>query len=137
MKTTIMNILLIVMISPFAIAQSLVPATSEDLAAFDQQISNSAAQAPKVVKPERPVATSKKGKAANFGSVVSQKAKELKNESQSSKKQMGPWVSEQRKKDNESIPASVQGKDARTSAPANNDRGNSANAPGHSGNRKK
>jgi hypothetical protein len=143
MKKNTVSILITLLMGPCAFAQSLVPATSEDLAAFDEQISNSSAKAPESPKPEHPAVPVKKSKTANFGSVVSQKAKELKNEPQADRKKMGQWVSEQRQKDDEKVPASAQGKgqglgngnaskDASTSSP-----GNSANAPGHSGNHKK
>jgi len=106
--------ILILCFGPMALAQSLVPATSEDLNSFDQQILES-----------------KKTKKANFGSVVSEKAKDLKNSPQGT-----PALNPQGKGSGLDNGSSL-GKDARTSAPANNDRGNSANAPGRSGNRKK
>lgn len=133
------NTLLLVLLSSWASAQSLVPATSEDLNEFDQQISQST---------RKNTEKEKSGKAANFGALVSEKAKDLKTEELDQKKKMGQWVSEQRKKGAEKVPAanegrgangnsSSSGKDAKTSSPVNNDRGNSETAPGHSGNRKK
>jgi len=143
MGKKLITTLLLISLGQFAWAQSLVPATSDDLSDFDQQISKS------VSKKAEPAAAAptKKPKNSNFGATVSQKARDLKKEDLAQKKKMGQLVREERAKEDEKIPANAQGKDqgsgnsntsnkdAKTSSPANKDRGNSSNAPGQSGNR--
>jgi len=139
MGKKLITTLLLISLGQFALAQSLIPATSEDLSDFDQQISKSESKKAESTA----VIPTKKPKNSNFGATVSQKAKDLKNEALDQKKKMGKWVSDQRAKDDEKIPANAQGKghgvgksnssskDARTSSPANNDRGNSNKAVGN------
>lgn len=132
--------LIIFLFSQGLFAQSLVPATSDDLSDFDKQISQAQeSQNPPPAKKEQSAKKSKE----NFGAIVSDEAKTLKNSELDKKKSMGQWVSEQKSKEDQKVPASnaskgqgnsnanSNSKDARTSSPANNDHGNSSNAPGH------
>jgi hypothetical protein len=142
MGKKLITTLLLISLGQFAWAQSLVPATSDDLSDFDQQLSKIESKK----SDSSAAASTKKPKNSNFGATVSQKAKDLKKEDLEQKKKMGQWVRDQRSQDDEKTPANSQGKgqgaansnssnkDARTSSPANNDRGNSNNSPGHSGN---
>jgi hypothetical protein len=128
MSKKLITTIFIILFGQTLFAQSLVPATSDDLNDFDRQISK---------------AQSSKNTKENFGAVVSDEAKSLKNSDLNKKKAMGKWVSDQKSKEDQKVPsanaskgqgnsnANSNSKDARTSSPANNDHGNSSNAPGH------
>ena len=101
MKIGTLIILGILFSAGMAFGQTLAPATTDDLNDFDQQLS--AAQS------ERPRDTGRdagrdNGKAAsakpakNFGSVVSEEAREMKEVAPADKKQMGQWVRAQKQK---------------------------------------
>ncbi len=134
-----------------AMADDLVPATSDDTANFDNQI-----PAPAPAPAPSTDADGKHGKSAdhskdkkpksNFGTTVSAEAKKLKDADKDTRKGMGNWVSSQRRKDEQKRPnaaatagagASAAGSansDARTSAPAGATNG-SADGRGQSGTR--
>lgn len=107
---------LLILLGQFVFAHSLVLATSEDLSEFDRQISEA-----------------QKSPTNNLGIKVSEESK---------RKKMGQWVQDQKNNEDKKIPTSSESrgkgnfsaassaKDARVSAPSNNDRGNSSNAPG-------
>lgn len=77
-------------------AQDLVPATSEDLQDFDRQI----------IKMKESSKVSGKGSAKdNFGAVVKEEVRKLKDSTVDEKKKFGSWVSSQRKKTSQGQPA--------------------------------
>lgn len=88
-------------------AQTLIPATSEDLSDFDRQVSQS---------------LRKTTQSGDFNQAVTEEAKKL---GTSVKAEAG-----KAKKANSKAAAAKAAKDAKASSPANNDRGNSSNAPG-------
>jgi len=92
-----------------AVAQTLIPATSEDINEFDRQVS------------EQLKRSQKSGK-SNFGSQVSEEAKKLKDAGGDAKKEFGKWVSGERKKADQGRPSA-----------ASAGRGNSAAGSGNSG----
>lgn len=100
-------------------AQTLIPATSEDLSEFDRQVSESLAKTHgKNISQE-----AKKGR--DFGQAVTSEAKKL---GQGVK---APTTkAEKVKQIAASEVKSAKDKDAKTSSPANNNRGKSSNAPG-------
>lgn len=119
--------------APAFAQDDLVPATSEDIQSFDDQVADSD------VVTDAPT----KERKENFGSAVSAEARKLKDMSPEERKKMGQWVSEQRRKDADKRPAGVANgaaagagstmggsSDARASAPAHNDVGTS---PGQGG----
>ena len=141
----------IVLMSSLAMAEDLVPATTDDVSNFDSQVANSARP------PTNDDSSKDQGKSAdhrkdkkdkkdksNFGMIVSAEAKKLKDSDQDKRKGMGKWVSNQRRQDDKKRPdaavnpgsgASGNGStnsDAHTSAPAGNTSGNGAgNSSGH------
>lgn len=96
--------------SSVALAQSLVPATSEDLTEFDSQISHS----------------KKTPAASQFGAKISEEAKALQDSTVQKKK--GTTLDARDK--SQAGGNSAAAKDAKVSSPKNSDHGNSANAPG-------
>lgn len=84
----------LMMLNEPALAQSLVPATSEDLAEFDRAVARQ-------VKEEK---APEKSKSA-FGAAVSEEAKKLKDASVDERKAFGKWVSSQRKKTDQGRPS--------------------------------
>lgn len=110
MKKILLFTLLTFLWTSGALAQSLVPATSEDLSAFDEQISQTQSS-------------------SQFGAAVAAEAKKLQ-KSQAVKESKNK-DSLQGVKENVSKNASASSAtDAKVSSPKNSDRGNSANAPG-------
>lgn len=112
----------------FSFAEDLVPATADDQEAFDQQV---ATQVEPVIKAEDRTAKLKK---SNFGQVVSAEAKKLGANSKEQHKDMGQWVSDQRKKNHQSGNStngnsSSSAGDAKNSAP-----GEKEGSHGQSGN---
>lgn len=94
-----------------AVAQTLIPATTEDINDFDRQVSEQ-------------LKRSKKDKAAKsaFGSQVSEEAKKLNEAGGDAKKEFGKWVSGERKKADQGRPSA-----------AGTQRGNSGGGAGNSG----
>lgn len=114
----------------------LVPATSEDIQNFDEQVSENDAELDSSIMDGKD----------NFGSAVSAEAKKLKDMSVEERQKMGQWVSGQRRKDADKRPAGVTNgmpsgagstmgapADARTSAPALNDVGRPSSGQGQTG----
>lgn len=103
--------------SSVAMAQSLVPATSEDLSEFDSQISQA----------------KKTSAGSQFGAKVSEQARALQNQAEQKKKKQGASVGSREDSDKSQAGGSSasSAKDAKVSSPKNSDHGNSANAPGH------
>lgn len=111
-------------IGSLALAQNLVPATSEDLSEFDQQVANVSAHAP---GPSKKPEVLKKSKATDFGATVSKSAKELRTEDVANKARQGSWTGDARKNDDDRNAAS--GKfDGRATSPST--------LPSHPGNGK-
>lgn len=116
-----------------ALAQTLIPATSDDLSDFDRQI---AQQVQKRLESQRTAQKDLSGKA--FSTAVSDEAKLLKGATATTKKKSGKGIqldvrdrgSQSTVGSTASATASSGGKDAKVSSPVNNSRGNSANAPG-------
>lgn len=88
MKKPLLTLFSLLFVGQVVMAQSLAPATSEDLNEFDQQL-NEAQSAQKDL-------VGKENKPANFGSAVSAEARTLKDADSSEKKGMGDWVREQK-----------------------------------------
>lgn len=158
MRRFILALSFLMFVSQSAFAEELVPATSEDLQEFDQQVSKSNAEdskakemAQRSIDPRKDAALSMKEKKArkeNFGAVVSTEAKKLRDESVDKRKEMGSWVSSQRRKSGQeeagsgeqhgNSGAAASSRDSRDSSPANNDHGGgSSSEHGNSGNHKK
>lgn len=151
MKNFILLTLISLLFENLALAD-LVPATSEDLNDFDQQIKASqgldSGPQGSSARSGAPVGKSldnQKAKKNNFGAAVSAEAKGLRDLPAESRPGFGKWVSEQRKQNdqNQAGAGSSNGagnaggasaNDARNSSPAHKDSGNS---PGNSGNNKK
>lgn len=113
MNKMVMLFILAALITQPVLAQTLIPATSEDINEFDRQISQQ-------------LKKSANGKSAKsktgFGSEISEEAKKLKDSDQG--KDFGKWVSGQRKKSEQGRPSAAGG----GAAP-----GSSSAAPGKSG----
>jgi len=132
-------------------AEDLVPATSEDQQAFDQEVAPVVDSGSGTTGDESEDVTGedgqgknhgkkghvKKARKANFGLIVSTEAKRLKDEPQDQKKEMGSWVSNQRRKNTGSAGGHGSSNDGRSSSPKLNNSGGSSNSPGQSGNHKK
>ncbi len=104
-------ILLSIMAQPI-LAQTLIPATSEDINDFDRQVSQQL---------QRSKDSKAKPKAENFGAKVSEEAKKLKDAGADKGKEFGKWVSGQRKKADQGRPSaqgSVGAENAAGHAPA-------------------
>lgn len=108
---------LIALLAQPVLAQTLIPATSEDINEFDRQVSEQ-------------LSKNQKSK-SNFGTSVSEEAKKLNEAPTDSKKEFGKWVSSQRKKNDQGRPA-IQG--SANSGTGSSNRGHSEsareNAPG-------
>jgi hypothetical protein len=85
-KTLLSTLLLTAFVVQPLMAQDLVPATSEDLKEFDRQVAKQA-------KPKDAAA-----KGSNFGALVSEEARKLKDAGDDQGSDFGKWVSGQRKK---------------------------------------
>lgn len=105
-------ILIVLTVQP-VIAQTLIPATSEDISEFDRQIANQ-------LKRSGGRKADQKASKSSFGSQVSEEAKKLKDSDQA--KDFGKWVSGQRKKSDQGRPTADGG----------NGTGKSSSAPGQS-----
>lgn len=110
-------------LSSVSMAQTLVPATSEDLSEFDSQI-NQAHKSPS---------------GSQFGAKVSEEAHHLQNSAAQKKKARKGVLDPRDQAERASLGAGGNsgnsGQDAKVSSPKNSDRGNSANAPGHNKNK--
>lgn len=91
-KTFVLSLLLALTVAQAALAQTLVPATSEDLAEFDRRVSRMKTGTKAVDK-------------AAFGAEVSEEAKKLKDAQADERKDFGKWVSGQKKKASEGRPS--------------------------------
>jgi hypothetical protein len=114
MNKILFSLTLVLFLGHMAHAEDLVPATTDDVKQFDQQVSTAKADDPaKDAKDPKSEGQSadhrkdaehrhhgKKDKAPkdNFGAVVSAEAKKLKDESVDQRKEMGKFVSSQRRK---------------------------------------
>src|SRR5687768_16185901 len=78
------------------LAQTLIPATSEDINAFDRQVAEQLSK------------SKSKSDKSTFGAKVSEEAKRLKDAGADKGKEFGKWVSSQRKKADQGRP-SAQG----------------------------
>jgi hypothetical protein len=107
MKKNIFTAMIFFFVGSLALAQNLVPATSEDLSEFDQQIANISGHAP---GPSKKPEILKKSKDTNFGATVSESAKKLRNEDVASKTKQGSWIGESRKNGEDKNSASANGK---------------------------
>ena len=140
-------------------AEDLIPATSDDITDFDQRVSTQVESESRSVglreeakhADKAQKSKDKKARKENFGLIVSTEAKRLNDESSDKKKEMGKWVSEQRRQNVKSTGSSNTGSsaggvtnassaDAKNAAPglngeAGNVRGN--NGQGKSGSNKK
>jgi hypothetical protein len=140
MGKTIIKTLIFISLGQFALGQSLVPATTDDLTEFDQQISKDSNKTPEATKDQKSSGShAKKSKNPNFGALVSQEAKDLKKSDGDQKKKMGQWVSEQRRNDDQKVPAESAGKgQSSTNSPGKDARmASPANGPGQSKNHRK
>ncbi len=164
MKNLVFGVALtLLFFSRVSLAEDLVPATSDDQSKFDQQVSD--IQAPpadsgttsdsdgKEKKENLKKQHVKKEKKANFGMIVSAEAKKLKDLPKDQKKEMGKWVSDQRRKnlenggntsaghgDSSAGGGASSANDGRASAPSAGNTanpGSSTNAPGKSGDHRK
>jgi hypothetical protein len=101
------------LISTAALASdSVAPAMSEDISAFDANV----AKARKAAPAQKP---------ANFGSAVSKKAQELHGTPPQGYKNFGQWVSDQRRS---------QGNSSSSNAGGNGNANGKPESPGHGGN---
>jgi hypothetical protein len=104
MKKLIMTLAAIMFVFHSAWADELVPATSDDLKDFDQQVAKSQ-EAPRKDGEHRQSGDASKKEAKlkkeSLGSLVSAEAKKLKDESMDQRKEMGQWVSNQRRKNSQ------------------------------------
>ena len=140
-------------------AEDLIPATSDDITDFDQQVSTQVEAESRSVglreesnrADKAQKSKDKKARKENFGLIVSTEAKRLNDESADQKKEMGKWVSDQRRQNAKSSGGSNSGSngggisnaasaDAKNAAPglsaeAGSPRGN--NGQGKSGSNKK
>jgi hypothetical protein len=107
MKKVLLQIIMILCWTLPVSAQNLIPATSEDLNEFDRQVSESLTSRGEVISQE-----AQKGR--EFGQAVAAEAKKLGGGIK------GPIIKAER----------LKNKEAKASSPANNNRGNSSNAPG-------
>lgn len=128
-----------------AYGQSLVPATSEDLGEFDRQIQEAQMKRPPEVPSKAAAATEKSESSAqakekkpksNFGTLVSQEAKKMKESDPNQRRGMGQWVREQRRQNEVQNPSASQAPGSAGSV-KNPALENSSNAPGQSGKKKK
>lgn len=154
MKDFILTIGVILLAFSFAMADELVPATSDDLSNFDEQVKNSTH-----IEASPKDSTKVDGKSSshrkddkdkdNFGKIVSSEAKKLKDSDSDSKKGMGTWVSDQRRQDDKKHPdvdshagahgsdnddahsAAPNGHSAGSGSPNSNGHGNSDGGHGH------
>lgn len=95
---TLVLLALVALIAQPVLAQTLIPATSEDISEFDRQVAEQIKKS----------AGSKSDKAkTNFGSEISAEAKKLKDSDQG--KDFGKWVSGQRKKADQGRPSAAGG----------------------------
>jgi hypothetical protein len=88
-KKWIFVITVLVFVGDYAVAGDLVPATSDDLNAFDSQLSSQSGN-------------DNHFDGLNFGKTVSAEAHKLKAEGQQGKTKMGDWVRDQRSKSDQS-----------------------------------
>lgn len=97
-------IILAALITQPVMAQTLIPATSEDINEFDKQVSEQLKRSG--------------AKKDNFGQQVSEEAKKLKDSTTDQGKDFGKWVSGQRKKADQGRPSAEGGIGAgRSTAP--------------------
>jgi hypothetical protein len=99
-----------------AFAQTLVPATSEDIDAFDRQLAEA--------------------RKDNFGKQVSEEAKKLKSTEKQERRDMGQFVSDQRRKEDQGRPDTTKASDNRNERAGNagqNAADRAGNARGNSG----
>ena len=110
-------------VSSVSWAQTLVPATSEDLSEFDSQINQA----------------HKSSSGSQFGAKVSEEVRNLQNSAAQKKKGnkgvLDPRDQEVKASLGAGGDSSNSAKDAKVSSPKNSDHGNSANAPGHNKNK--
>ncbi|MBS1970794.1 MAG: hypothetical protein JSU04_10825 [Bdellovibrionales bacterium] len=110
-------------LSSVSMAQTLVPATSEDLSEFDSQINQA----------------HKSSTDSQFGAKISEEARNLQNSTAQKKKARKGALDPRDQAERASLGAGGNSgnsdKDAKVSSPKNSDRGNSANAPGHNKNK--
>lgn len=123
MKANICLFLSALLMTNVVMADDLVPATSEDIAQFDRQLS-----ARQNGKSEEKQAKAKK---ENFGQLVQAEAKKLKGSDQ--KSDFGKWVSSQRRRD-DSAAGSDRGNAGGASADHRVGPGNGGNGAGNGGN---
>lgn len=91
-----LSLIILLSLTQGLLAQDLLPATSEDLQDFDRQIT----------KMKESSKVSGKGSAKdNFGAVVKEEARKLKDSSGDEKNKFGSWVSSQRKKTSQGQPS--------------------------------
>lgn len=126
---------LILFLSEVSIAQALIPATSEDQEAFDQQLEQAQQASDQKAQEVKPVTA--KARKANFGNIVLDEAKKLKDSNASDRKVMGQNTATQKRKNQNSAPLGLEMKDGRNSSPKLNNSGGAPSSPGQSGNRKK
>jgi hypothetical protein len=131
-------------------ADDLIPATSDDITDFDQQVSTQVESESRSVglreeakhADKAQKSKDKKVRKENFGLIVSTEAKRLNEESGDKKKEMGKWVSEQRRQNAKSSGGSSAGSnaggvtnassaDAKNAAPGLN--GDAASSRGNNG----
>ncbi|WP_413288099.1 hypothetical protein [Bdellovibrio sp. HCB337] len=106
MKNILFKILIVMCVALPVSAQTLIPATSEDLSDFDRQVTQTLKE---------------NNQGREFGQAVAEEAKKLGSAAATN----GSAVKAKSK-----AASGKATKDAKTSSPANNDRGNSSNAPG-------
>lgn len=106
-------LILVILAAEPTLAQSLIPATSEDINDFDRKVD---------AQLKKSKADSKK---SNFGAEVSAEAKKLSDGSADQGREFGQWVSSQRKKEDQGRP-SAQGSSGAANAGKSADHGSSA-----------
>lgn len=112
-RTYLILILALLAAQP-SLAQSLIPATNEDISAFDRKLEAQLKKSKSDVKK------------ANFGSEVSSEAKKISDGSADQGREFGQWVSGQRKKEDQGRPSAQGASSAAASAGKSADRGSSA-----------
>lgn len=106
---------LLILLGQPVVAQTLIPATSEDINEFDRQVNEQLQRNAKDNK--------------GFGAQVSEEAKKLNESDVDNKKNFGKWVSGERKKAEQGRPSAASGNGGSRGASSGGTAGNSGKVP--------
>lgn len=111
-------ILVVCSMSLSAWAVEVAPATTDDMNNFESTIEREQAASESTATSTQTTTeeSKKKAKKANFGQIVSAKAKEQKNLTAEQRKEMGSWVSAQKRQNSAEAKAGVSSADTRQGA---------------------